>query len=128
MSVTLSEKVFIHRLKMPLKVRFFSLISVHCAHPYVSVNFYSFIQQVLSAFRKLRLFQLFVSSCGDFKARFVCIVFQIVFCRKFVAGFSHLASQCHGSGMFIPDPNFSIREPVSRVKKIPDPHQRIKYF
>jgi hypothetical protein len=25
------------------------------------------------------------------------------------------------SGMFIPDPNFSIRDPGSRVKKIPDP-------
>ncbi len=33
---------------------------------------------------------------------------------------------CCGSGMFIPDPNFSIRDPRSRVKKIPDrdPHQK----
>jgi flagellar biosynthesis GTPase FlhF len=30
-----------------------------------------------------------------------------------------------GSGMFIPDPNLSIPDPGSRVKKIPDPHQRI---
>jgi hypothetical protein len=28
--------------------------------------------------------------------------------------------QCCESGMFIPDPNFSISDPGSRVKKIPD--------
>jgi hypothetical protein len=39
-------------------------------------------------------------------------------------------TQCCGSGMFIPDPNFF--HPGSRVKKIPDPapqpHQKFKYF
>jgi hypothetical protein len=30
--------------------------------------------------------------------------------------------------MFIPDPNFSIPDHGSRVKPIPDPHQRIKVF
>ncbi len=30
--------------------------------------------------------------------------------------------------MFIQDPNFSIPDPGSRVKKIPDPHQRITVF
>jgi hypothetical protein len=33
--------------------------------------------------------------------------------------------QCWGSGIFIPDPIFSIPDPGSRVDKIPDPHQRI---
>jgi hypothetical protein len=30
--------------------------------------------------------------------------------------------------MFIPDPNISIPDPESRMKKIPDPHQRKKGF
>jgi hypothetical protein len=30
-------------------------------------------------------------------------------------------NQCCGSKMFIPDPNFSIPDPGSRVKNIPDP-------
>jgi hypothetical protein len=35
--------------------------------------------------------------------------------------------QCCGSGMFIPDPNFSIPNPGSKIFRIPDldPHQRI---
>ncbi len=33
-----------------------------------------------------------------------------------------LRRQCCGSVMFIPDPNFSIPNPRSKVKKIPDPH------
>ncbi len=37
------------------------------------------------------------------------------------------ARTCCGSGMLISDPNFSIPDPGSKVKKIPDPapHQRI---
>ncbi len=37
-------------------------------------------------------------------------------------------SQCCGSGMFIPDPNFYIPDPDprSKVKKIPDPGSRIR--
>jgi hypothetical protein len=31
-------------------------------------------------------------------------------------------------GYRIPDPNFSIQDPGSRVDKIPDPHQRITVF
>ncbi len=32
--------------------------------------------------------------------------------------------QCCGSGMFFPDPNFSIQHPGSRVNKIPIPRSR----
>ncbi len=34
--------------------------------------------------------------------------------------------QCCGSGMFIPDPNFSLPDPGSKRFRIPDPHQRIE--
>ncbi len=36
-------------------------------------------------------------------------------------GYQYPFNQCCGSGMFIPDPNFSIPGPGSRIKKIPDP-------
>jgi hypothetical protein len=38
--------------------------------------------------------------------------------------------QCCGSGMFIPDPNFSLPDPGSKRFRIPDPnpHQRVSIF
>jgi hypothetical protein len=40
------------------------------------------------------------------------------------------ATPCCGSGMFIPDPNYSIPDPGSEFfpSRIPDPHQIIKVF
>jgi hypothetical protein len=37
----------------------------------------------------------------------------------------HSSYQCYGSGIFIPDSESDVFHPGSRVKKIPDSHQRI---
>ncbi len=41
---------------------------------------------------------------------------------------SSLKKGCCRSGMFIPDPRSEFFHPGSRVKRIPDPHQRISVF
>ncbi len=59
---------------------------------------------------------------GKYVWRLCCTV------KKLKKTFLQQIMRCCGSGMFIPDPNFSIPGLVSRAKKIPDPHWRISVF
>jgi hypothetical protein len=57
------------------------------------------------------------------RVKFACAPCAVQWLLVFLIELSEIntATQCCGSGMFIPDPG-------SRVVKIPDPHKEVKYF